>query len=84
MVQGKSRRYPHNVAIARPVLRFGGVRKLLCDYLIYTGAALAARWGRGLGLGGRTALVVGLRRLAPALGLRVAARFAEWRAMGWM
>jgi lycopene cyclase CruA len=84
MVLGMFRRYPQIVAIAWRVLGFGGVRQWVCDYLIYTGAALAARWGRGLGLGGRTALVVGLRRLAPALGLRVAARFAEWRAMGWM
>jgi lycopene cyclase CruA len=84
MVLGMFWRYPQIVVIAWRVLGFGGVRQWIRDYLIYTGAALAAWCARHLGPAARAALAVGLRRLAPGLGLRVAARFAEWRAMGWM
>jgi hypothetical protein len=66
------------------VLGMSGLRQWLGDYLAYSGVALAAWCGRRLGSGARAALAVGLGRVAPALGLRIAARFAEWRAMGWM
>jgi lycopene cyclase CruA len=84
MVLGMFRRYPQVAGIAWQVLGMSGVRQWIGDYLAYSGAALAAWCGRRLGPGGRAALAVGLGRIAPALGLRVAARFAEWRAMGWM
>jgi lycopene cyclase CruA len=84
MVLGMFQRYPRIVKIAWRVLGLGGVRKWIADYLAYSGEALAAWCGRRLGVGGRAALAVGLGRMAPSLGLRVAARFAEWRAMGWM
>jgi lycopene cyclase CruA len=84
MVLGMFWRYPQIVLIAWRVLGLPGVRQWLGDYLAYSRVALAAWCGRRLGLGGRAALALGLGRAAPALGLRVAARFAEWRAMGWM
>ncbi len=84
MVLGMFRRYPQIAGIAWRVLGPRGVRQWIGDYLAYSGAALAAWCGRRLGPGGRAALAVGLGRAAPALGLRIAARFAEWRAMGWM
>ncbi len=84
MVLGMFWRYPQIVGVAWRVLGMRGVRQWVGDYLAYTRAALAAWCGRRLGPGGRAALVLGLGRVAPALGLRAAARFAEWRAMGWM
>jgi len=84
MVLGMFRRYPQIAGIAWRVLGFHGVRQWIGDYLAYTRAALMAQCGRRLGAGGRAALVIGLGRIAPTLGLRIAARFAEWRAMGWM
>jgi lycopene cyclase CruA len=84
VVLGMFRRYPQIVGIAWRVLGMSGVRQWIGDYLAYSRVALAATFGRRLGPGGRAALAVGLSRIAPALGLRIAARFAEWRAMGWM
>jgi lycopene cyclase CruA len=84
MVLGMFRRYPAIVGIAWRVLGFGGVVRWVADYLAYSRAGLAAWCGRRLGAGGRAALALGLGRMLPALGLRIAARFAEWRAMGWM
>jgi lycopene cyclase CruA len=84
MVLGMFWRYPPIANIAWRVLGLRSVRQWVGDYLAYCGAALAAWCGRRLGPGGRAALALGLGRVAPALGLRIAARFAEWRAMGWM
>jgi lycopene cyclase CruA len=84
MVLGMFWRYPQIVLIAWRVLGLPGVRQWIGDYLAYSCAAMAAWCVRRLGPGGRAALALGLGRAAPALGLRVAARFAEWRAMGWM
>jgi lycopene cyclase CruA len=84
MVLGMFRRYPRIVTIAWRVLGPAGLLRWIGDYLAYSGAALAAWCGRQLGVGGRAALAVGLGRAAPALGLWLQARFAEWRAMGWM
>jgi lycopene cyclase CruA len=84
MVLGVFWRYPQIALIAWRVLGLRGVRQWIADYLAYSRAALAAWCGRRLGPGGRAALSLSLGRAAPALGLRIAARFAEWRAMGWM
>ena len=84
MVLGVFRRYPQIAGIAWRVLGFHGLRQWIGDYLAYTCAALMAWCGRRLGLGGYAALVLVLGRVTPALRLRLVARFAEWRAMGWM
>jgi lycopene cyclase CruA len=84
MVLGMFRRHPQIVLKAWRVLGPAGVRQWIGDYLVYSGAALAAWASRRIGAGGRVALAQGLARLAPAAGLRARARFAEWRAMGWL
>src|SRR4029079_9313175 len=84
MVLGMFRRYPQIAWIAWRVLGGRGVRQWIGDYIAYSRAALAAWCGRRLGLGGYAALVLVLGRVTPALRLRLVARFAEWRAMGWM
>ena len=84
MVLGMFRRYPHIVVDAWRVLGPRGIRRWIGDYLVYSGAALMARAGRSLGPRGRAALLAGVWRVSPALGLRLRARFAEWRSMGWI
>jgi lycopene cyclase CruA len=84
MILGMSRRHPRIVALAWRVLGPAGVRRWAGDYLAYSGAALFAAGARWLGAGGRVALVRLGERLSPALGLRLRAHFAEWRAMGWL
>jgi lycopene cyclase CruA len=83
MVLGMFRQHPQIVLIAGRVLGAAGVRRWIGDYLVYCGAALAAWCCRRLDAAGRHALVAILDRVAPSLGLRLRARFAEWRAMGW-
>ena len=83
IILGMFRRHPHIVPIAWRVLGPAGVARWIADYLAYSRAALAAWLGGRIGAGGRAMLVETLDRLAPALGLRLRARFAEWRAMGW-
>jgi lycopene cyclase CruA len=84
MVLGMFRRYPPIVAVAWRVLGPAGVLRWIADYLTYSRAALAAWFGRRLGVAGRAALAAALGRAAPALGLRFQAHLAEWRAMGWI
>ncbi|MBK9710644.1 MAG: hypothetical protein IPO81_04800 [Kouleothrix sp.] len=84
MILGMFWRYPQIALIAWRVLGPRGVRQWIGDYLVYTRAALLAWLGRRLSAPGRAALAAGLERRAPALGLRLQARFAEWRAMGWL
>jgi lycopene cyclase CruA len=84
MILGMFRRHPRIVALAWRVLGPAGVRRWIGDYLTYSGAALLAAGGRWLGASGRVALVRLGERLSPALGLRLRARFAEWRVMGWL
>jgi lycopene cyclase CruA len=84
IVLGMFWREPRIVEIAWRVLGPSGVLRWIGDDLAYSRAAVAAWCGRGLGAGGRAALAAVLERAAPALGLRIRARFAEWRAMGWI
>ncbi len=83
MILGMFRRYPRIVPIAWRVLGPAGVRQWIGDYLAYSFAALVAWAGARIGAEGRAALAEQVGRLAPAAGLRLRARFAEWRAMGW-
>ncbi len=84
MVLGMFRRHPRIILIAWQVLGPAGVRQWIGDYLGYSCAALAAWAGRRIGARGRAALANSLARFAPAIGLRLRAHFAEWRAMGWI
>jgi lycopene cyclase CruA len=83
LVLGMFRRHPQIAGKAWRVLGPAGIRRWVADYLVYSGAALQAAGGRRLGPAGRLALER-IARLSPALGLRLKARFAEWRAMGWI
>lgn len=84
MILGMFRRYPRIVPIAWRVLGPAGVRRWISDYLVYSGVALMARIARLPGERGRARVAAGMARLHPALGLRLRAQFAEWRAMGWI
>jgi lycopene cyclase CruA len=84
MVLGTFRHHPQVALKAWRVLGPSGIRRWIADYLTYSGAALLAAGGRRLGLGGRLALARVGEWLAPSLGLRLRARYAEWRAMGWI
>jgi lycopene cyclase CruA len=84
MVLGMFRHHPQIVVKAWHVLGPDGIRRWIADYLAYSGAALLAAAGRRLGPAGRLALARLAERRAPALALALRARFAEWRAMGWI
>lgn len=77
-------RYPQIVSIAWRVLGPAGIRRWIADYLVYSAAALAAWCGQKIGVRGRDGLAAWVERRAPALGLRLRARFAEWQVMGWV
>jgi lycopene cyclase CruA len=83
MTTGTLWRYPKILSIAWSVLGPVGVRQWIGDYLVYSGAALAAQVGRLVGAHGRSVIATLADRLNPALGLFLRACFAEWRAMGW-
>jgi lycopene cyclase CruA len=84
MILGMFRRHPQIILKAWHVLGPAGIRRWVADYLAYSGAALLAAGGRRLGPSGRVALARLGERLAPQLGLRLRACYAEWRAMGWV
>ncbi len=61
-----------------------GIARWLRDYLCVGGEALVAAGARGIGAPGeRTIIAVG-DRIAPTAALIIRARYAEWRAMGWI
>ncbi|MBC8075847.1 MAG: hypothetical protein H7Y32_07215, partial [Chloroflexales bacterium] len=85
MILGTFVRYPRVVGIALRVLGARGVAQWIGDYTRYSLGALDARLvGRAGGPRLEHALKVVLDRLSPTLALRVRARYAEWRAMGWL
>jgi lycopene cyclase CruA len=85
MILGTFRRYPRVVGIAWRVLGARGVAQWVGDYLRYSAAALDARVvGRAGGPRLERALVALAGILSPPLALRLRARYAEWRAMGWI
>jgi lycopene cyclase CruA len=84
MILGMFRRYPRIAIVAWRVLGPAGVQRWIRDYVIYCWVALSAQASRLLSRRGRAGLAALLDRLDPALGLRLRARFAEWRVMGWI
>jgi lycopene cyclase CruA len=84
MLLGVFWRHPRIVPDAWSVLGARGVRQWIGDYAVYSGAALMARGGRALGPAGRHALAQLAGCISPAWRLRLLARFAEWRSMGWV
>jgi lycopene cyclase CruA len=77
-------RYKVVFLIAWPVLGVRGVWQWFCDYVRFSAAAAAAAVARAAGPAGERLLRGVSDRLSPALGLRVRARYAEWRVMGWI
>jgi lycopene cyclase CruA len=77
-------RYPDVFVIAWPVLGVSGVWQWFIDYLRFSASAVYAAGAQRMGVRGEQIA----RRIAdfaaPALSLRVRARYAEWRAMGWL
>lgn len=84
MILGMFWRYPQIVLVAWRVLGPAGVRQWIGDYLAYSWAALLAWLASRLGARTCARLAGALGRVAPALRLRLHARMAEWRAMGWL
>jgi lycopene cyclase CruA len=85
MILGTFLRYPRVVGIAWRVLGPRGVAQWIGDYLRYSAVALNARLvGRAGGPRLERALVTLAGRLWPTAALRLRARYAEWRAMGWL
>ncbi|MEI7644218.1 MAG: hypothetical protein WCJ55_08050 [Chloroflexales bacterium] len=76
--------YPGILLAAWKVLGVKGITQWMGDYAGFTQAAATAALARAAGQRGEQALTGIVERLAPALGLRLRARYAEWRAMGWM
>jgi len=83
MVLGVFFRHPAVVLAAGRVLGARGVRRWAADYLVYSGEAALAALGRRAGARACVGLVGLAAPYAPALALRLRARFAEWQAMGW-
>jgi lycopene cyclase CruA len=77
-------RYKVVFVIVWPVLGLRGVWQWLNDYVRFSAASAAGVVGRRLGPRGERVLTSLAERISPALGLRVRARYAEWRAMGWI
>jgi lycopene cyclase CruA len=66
----------------RDQMRWGDYHRLVLG-MFRRHPQIAGKAWRVLGPAGRLALER-IARLSPALGLRLKARFAEWRAMGWI
>jgi lycopene cyclase CruA len=81
---GVLRRWPQILLASWRVLRPRGVAQWAGDYARFSATALAAAAARKAGPAVESALSRLTERHAPGLGLRVRARYAEWRAMGWI
>lgn len=78
------RRRPEILLASWGVLGPAGIGQWAVNYLHFSAAALGAALARAGG-GRAEALLTALGdALAPAIGLRVRARYEEWRAMGWV
>jgi lycopene cyclase CruA len=77
-------RYKIVFVIVWPVLGLRGVWQWFNDYVRFSAASAIAGVGCRLGPRGERLLTGLAERISPALGLRVRARYAEWRAMGWL
>jgi lycopene cyclase CruA len=77
-------RWPQILLAAWRVLGPAGVRQWAGDYVRFSAAALAAATARRIGPAAERRISQLADRYAPALGLRLRAHYAEWRAMGWI
>ncbi len=84
MLLGTLRRYPTILLIALRVLGMRGIVQWGGDYIRFSTVAAIATLARTAGPQAEALLVSAADRVRPALGLRLRARYAEWRAMGWI
>ncbi len=84
MIFGVLRRFPYILPLAFRVLGPQGVARWAGDYLRFSAVAAVATGARAAGQGLETRLSSWSERLNPRLSLRLRARYAEWRAMGWV
>lgn len=84
MLFGTLRRYPTILLVSLQVLGVRGIVQWAGDYVRFSSAAATATMARTAGPGVERALVTLAERVRPALGLRLRAHYAEWRAMGWI
>ena len=84
MLFGTLRRYPTILLVALQVLGVPGILQWAGDYVRFSTVAALATLARTAGPVVERALVSFAERMRPALGLRLRAHYAEWRAMGWI
>jgi lycopene cyclase CruA len=77
-------RYPVVFKLAFLILGVPGVWQWFNDYLRFSAMWVYAAGGRALGPRGEQALCWLAGRVAPGAALRIRARYAEWRVMGWI
>jgi lycopene cyclase CruA len=84
MLLGVLRRWPQVLLASLKVLGVRGVMQWVGDYGRFSATAAAATLARAIGPQGEAWLTRIADARSPALGLRVRASYAEWRAMGWV
>jgi lycopene cyclase CruA len=84
MLLGMMWHYPGILLAAWKVLGIEGITQWMGDYARFSWTAATAAAARVAGRHAEQALTDIAERLAPALGLRLRARYAEWRSMGWL
>ena len=78
------RRWPRILIAAWGVLRPAGIAQWAVDYTRFGADAASAAVARACGPRAEGLLTALAEARNPALGLRVRARYAGWRAMGWI
>jgi lycopene cyclase CruA len=84
MIFGTLRRFNQIIPISWRVLGPGGWLQWAGDYLRFSGSALQASVARLVGTTGERGLRWLADRLGTQAGMLVRAKYAEWRAMGWV
>ncbi|NJN17156.1 MAG: hypothetical protein HC822_13210 [Oscillochloris sp.] len=84
LLQGILRRYPQILAVALRVIGLHGVMSWWLNFLRFNLVAIQAGIARLAGPNVERLLYAAFGRMQPRLGLRLRARYAEWRVMGWL
>ncbi|NTW01303.1 MAG: hypothetical protein HGA19_08310 [Oscillochloris sp.] len=84
MLLGLLRYNPGILIDALQVIGLRGIFKWMGDYVRFSVAAATATLAGTAGRPVENGLTGLAERFAPALGLRLRARYAEWRVMGWI
>lgn len=84
MILGTLRRFHQIIPISWNVLGPKGWLQWASDYAYFSSQAAQAALARKLGPPGEHMLRALADRRSPSAGMAVRARYAEWRAMGWI